>query len=205
MESQFSIGIDEYTMTLTGESIRATVQGSAPGVSLVFKIVVHSSYQQQLVNSEIDLIIAPLWQKLDGIETETLYTEDFVGLMSQEHELTDKKVTLKRYTDYRHVLVSNKGIVQGNVDVGLRRENMRRQVVMTTPWVESAVRFVEQSDMLLNMGRQLANRLVKNHAVNQFELPLKVPGFDVCMMWHPRDTNDIYNQWLRNCVLDQFQ
>ena len=201
----YSIGIDEYSMALIGKALVSEVQRAAPNVKLSFKIADPSHYENQLTLGEADILIAPLWESLPGVSRHTLFTEDFVGLMSSAHPLANKNMTLKRYTSYPHLLVSSRGIVQGNVDVGLRRENAERNVVMTTPWFESAARFLQGTELLLNMGRQLATDIESRFPVKSFELPVTVPGFDICMMWRPKDTSDQYHQWLRNCVLDVFE
>ena len=197
MQSHFTIGIDEYVMALHGAALINTINQEAAGVSLAFTIARPGNYTSQLVHNDVDLIIAPVWQSEPDIVQHHLFDEDFVGLMANDHPLAGKKMTKKRYVSYPHILISSRGIVEGNVDSGLQQANLSRQVKISTPWFESAPKYLANTHYLLNMGRQLSEKLAATHPVHTFTLPVPVPGFSVFMLWHPRHTTDRHLAWLR--------
>ncbi len=205
LKETFTIGIDEYSMALMGKTLMDSIFNSAPNVDLVFMFADPSRYSDQLARNEVDVLVAPVWQSWPGVLQTTLYTEDFIGLMSDTHPLVGQKVTLKKYVSYPHLLVSSRGIVQGNVDVGLRSKNVERRVLMSTPWFESAPAYLANTQMLLNMGRKLGEKMSALYPVEDFELPVAVPGFDVCMLWHPRNSTDSHQVWLRDRIVEVFQ
>ena len=200
VREHFTIGIDEYSMLLNGRQVINSIRSVAPKVTLSLVSANPENYTDQLARNQVDLLIAPVWQSLPDLVIQPVYKETFVGLMSSDHPLAGKRMTLKRYINYPHLLVSTRGIVTGNVDVGLDHKNQHRKVVLSTPWLETAVGLLSGSEMLLNIGKRLSQRMLLRHPVDQFELPIEVPGFEVCLLWHPRTTSDSHHRWLRRHV-----
>lgn len=197
MQHRFNIGIDQYSMLLFGNSLVEKIQAIAPGVTLAFHVADPSRYTEQLTRAEVDLLVVPVWQSLPELVSRTLYSEKFVGLMRKGHPLDGLKMTPKRYVAYPHLLVSSRGIVEGNVDAGLRHKNLQRIVNLSIPWFDTAPGYLMYTDSLLNMGRRLSLKMLQRYPIVQFDLPLDVPGFDVCMLWHPRSTTDPHHAWMR--------
>ncbi len=204
LEEEFRIGIDEYSMTLFGDFLIDSVFQFAPNVRLAFHPVDPSRYSEQLSRNELDLLVAPVWQSLQDVVQHSLYSERFIGLTGAKHPLAGNKVTLKKYLKFPHLLVSSRGIVPGNVDVALKSKKLKRHVAMSTPWLNSAPNMLAHSDMILMMGERLAKRYLHDSTVAAFEPPLDVPGFEVKLLWHPRNTTDPRHSWLRTQVTDVF-
>lgn len=196
-----SIGMDEYSLSLLGPAIKTALTAGAPRIRIAFFPGTPQENEQDLFAGRLDLVIGPAWLPLPGLERTVLMHETFIALVDKDHPiLADRNggaVSIEDYVRYPHVLVSSRGFVPGNVDDGLRRLERRREVAMTTPYYASAPHFVCGTDLILNMGRGLAETLAETVGLRTFELPVAVPGFDVCMLWHPRNTPAKAHQWLR--------
>jgi DNA-binding transcriptional LysR family regulator len=127
--------------------------------------------------------------------------ETFVALVDENHPLAKAgakgALSVEDYVRYPHILVSARGFVPGNVDAGLQQLGLHREIALTTPYFASAPRFLRGTDFILNMGRRLAGMLSEAAGVRTFELPVAVPGFDICMLWHPRNNSAKAHRWLR--------
>ena len=64
----------------------------------------------------------------------------------------------------------------------------------------NAPEFLTGSDAILNLGRRLAKKMAALHKLHSFELPLKVPGFEIAMLWNRRNTPSQARSWLRKLI-----
>jgi hypothetical protein len=99
-----------------------------------------------------------------------------------------------------HILVSSRGIVAGNVDAGLAGTERARRIACAVPFYANAPEFLTGSDAILNLGRRLAKKMAALHKLHNFELPLKVPGFEIAMLWSRRNTPSQARSWLRKLI-----
>ena len=200
MTTHFTVAIDEYAMALFGGTLVERLRHDAPRATLSFVAPDPARYPDQLRRGEMDVLVAPVWKSHPDLVRRSLLAEGFTGLMSATHPLAGKRMTLAGYTRHEHLLVSARGRVGGNVDVALAKAGRERRVALTTPWYESAARLIEGSSLLLNVGERLARTMIERHDVVEFRLPLAVPGFTICMLWHPRSSADVYHRWLRTRI-----
>lgn len=197
------IGMDEYSLSLLGPAIKARLTAAAPGIRVAFLPSTPQENEEDLFAGRLDFIVGPAWQPIPGLEQIVLMHETFIALVDKNHPILagrngSSAVTVEDYVRYPHILVSSRGFVPGNVDAGLDRLERRRKVAMTTPYYASAPHFVCGTDLILNMGRGLAEKLAETVGLRTFELPVAVPGFDICMLWHPRNNPAKAHKWLRN-------
>ncbi|WP_163273061.1 LysR family transcriptional regulator [Chelativorans alearense] len=202
LRATFSIGIDEYSLTLMGAGLMAALKDKAPHVKLAFLPATPQQNAEELFAGALDLIIGPVWQAFPGLERAVLLHETFVGLADAGHPLfrTAKDgsgPSVEDYVRFPHLLVSQRGLVRGNVDAGLHKIGYRRKVAVTIPSYASAPAFLTGSELILNLGRRLAGKVAASAGLKIFALPLDVPGFDIAALWHPRNTASKSHNWLR--------
>lgn len=200
LEEDFSIGIDEYSMALFGRALLERVGDAAPKSRIAFHFTDASLYDGQLGDGTLDLVVGPLWRTHPGLERTSLYDDAFVGLMCADHPLAGRRVTPAAYVRYPHLLVSARGFVAGNVDAGLQAIGRQRRVGASVAWLASAPALLEGSELLLNVGSRLAERFERRYPLRRFAVPVKVPGFRIAMLWHPRHAGDARHAWLRDVV-----
>jgi DNA-binding transcriptional LysR family regulator len=196
-----SIGMDEYSLAILGPPIEARLRAAAPRIRLVFLSATPHEDEQALFGGRLDLLIGPAWRPIAGLDRSVLLHETFVAVVDADHPLVGERGTatlkIEDYVRYPHILVSRRGYVTGNVDDGMRQLGMRRTIATTTPYYASAPRFLRGTELILNLGRRLAREFAEGVGLRTFEIPMKVPGFDICLFWHPRNTRAKPHQWLR--------
>lgn len=201
MRHTIGIGMDEYSVAVLAPAIEARLRAAAPKVRISFLPGTPDENEGDLFVGQLDLLIGPIWRATPGLERMVLLSETFVGMVDAEHPLlatrTDGTISVEDYVRYPHILVSRRGIVSGNVDAGLRRLGLRRKIVTATPYFVSAPGFLRNTDSILNFGRRLAGRLAGPAGLETFTLPVDVPGFEIGMIWHPRNTEAKSHRWLR--------
>jgi LysR family transcriptional regulator, mexEF-oprN operon transcriptional activator len=201
MRQTIGIGMDEYSLAVLGPAIEARLRAAAPKVRVAFLPGTPDESEDDLFAGRLDLLIGPVWRATPGLERVVLLGETFVGVADAGHPMfvtrADGMVSVEDYVRYPHILVSRRGIVSGNVDAGLRRLGLRRKIVTATPYFVSAPGFVRDTELILNLGRRLARQLAGPAGLRTFTLPVDVPGFEIGMIWHPRNTEARSHRWLR--------
>jgi DNA-binding transcriptional LysR family regulator len=135
-----------------------------------------------------------------GIRCETIFSDVFACVVSANHALNARKISLAQYLKYRHVAIAVIGGQQTLVDRPLSDLSTRREVGLTLPFFSAAIAAVANTDMILTVPRRLALTLAKSGAVRWMAAPLEIRGFNYDMMWHQRLDKDPAHRWFREQV-----
>lgn len=129
-----------------------------------------------------------------------LYASNYVCVMRRDHPLASAPLTLDRYCDARHLLVSFSGRPYGFIDEALAARGRQRHIVLTVNQFFTAGRVVANSNLLTVLPRHfvsvtgIADQLVLR------ELPFEVPAVHVDALWHRRLHHNSAHEWLRDTV-----
>jgi DNA-binding transcriptional LysR family regulator len=120
--------------------------------------------------------------------------------MRRGHPLAEGPLTLDRYCDARHLLVSFSGRAVGPIDQALAMLGRRRQVVLTVNQFFTAGRVVAHSNLLTVLPRHFVGVTGIMDQLELRPLPMLVPKVHVDTLWHHRHSGDGAHRWLRNAV-----
>lgn len=126
-----------------------------------------------------------------------LYDSAYVCAMRKNHPLAKKQLTIDRFCDARHMLVSFSGKPFGFVDEALASLARKRRVVITVNQFFTAGKVAEQSDLLTVLPLHFVPMADVNHALIVKPLPFDMPAVHVDIMWHKRLQQSSAHQWLR--------
>jgi DNA-binding transcriptional LysR family regulator len=129
-----------------------------------------------------------------------LYDGEYVCVMRKNHPLANKPLTLERYCQARHMLVSFSGRPFGFVDEALASLQRKRRIVITVNQFFTAGRVVTQSDLLTVLPRHFVRVADVNHALTIKALPFAMPIVHVEVLWHRRLQQSSAHQWLRAAI-----
>ncbi len=147
-----------------------------------------------------DVGIGVLSPGVPEIESEILLKERFVCLLRRGHKATKQKITLKRYADLDHVLVSPGGKARSKIDKLLASHGYQRRVARTVASFEIAPSLVCESDYILTMAEHMAQPLAKKLGLSVRAAPPQIEGSVISMAWHRRTSKDPAQQWFRERV-----
>ena len=129
-----------------------------------------------------------------------MFEGQYVCVMRQGHPLSRGPLTLKRYCDAHHLLVSFSGRPYGFVDEALAALGHQRRIVLTVNQFFTAGRVIATSDLLTVLPRHFVNIMGMTGEVVLRELPLAVPPVLVDSLWHRRQGQRSDHAWLRLAV-----
>jgi DNA-binding transcriptional LysR family regulator len=188
------------------------IDREAPGVTLRIVPLNTRDPRRLLEEESADLAIGYFPAVLAGLtaqaqagdvvqfEHQRLYESDYVCVMRRDHPLAGLALTLERYCDARHLLVSFSGRPYGFIDEALSSLGRQRHIVLTVNQFFTAGRVVANSNLLTVLPRHfvsvtgIADQLVLR------ELPFDVPSVHVDALWHRRVHQHSAHAWLRTVV-----
>lgn len=130
-----------------------------------------------------------------------LYNGEYVCVMREGHPLSREPLTLKRYLDAHHLLVSFSGRPFGFVDEALASLGHKRRVVLTVNQFFTAGRVVSGSNLLTVLPRHFVKVTGIEDRLVLRDLPFEVPPVHVDALWHRRQEQRSDHAWLRLAVV----
>lgn len=132
-----------------------------------------------------------------GIFGTTAYRTGFACVVRADHPVAAAGLTLERFLDLPHMLVTVIGRGGGAVDDALAELGLARHVALRLPHFLAAPLVVARTDMVLTLPRGLALRMARLAPLAVLLPPLQLPEFDIGLAWHERFQDDAAHAWLR--------
>lgn len=181
-----------------GPALIARVSTEAPGVRLCFvqKLDKDSS---PLRDGAIDLETAVVESSMGPeLRTQALFRDRFIGVVRQEHPLSQRAITLNDYIAGRHIGISRQGQANSLIDDALDTLGLARDFGVTVGGFATAL--ARSSDLIACVPERHTASL--RTGMYSFALPLPIPDMTISLCWHPRLQADPAHRWLRELVLD---
>jgi len=134
-----------------------------------------------------------------------LYDTRYVCVMRKGHPLASGELTLDRYCEAHHMLVSFSGRPHGFTDEALADLGRSRRIMLTVNQFFTAGRVVAHSDLLTVLPETFMEATGYARELIKRDLPFDVGRVQVEMMWHLRRDTDPAHRWRRELVIDGAQ
>jgi DNA-binding transcriptional LysR family regulator len=121
--------------------------------------------------------------------------------MRRGHPLAGEELTIDRYCDAQHVLVSFSGNPLGPADDLLAGLGRSRRVALTVNQFATAFHILARSDLLSIVPRHLTQGYDGAEHLVVKSLPFQLPMVYVDMLWHERDMLRPAHKWLRETIM----
>jgi DNA-binding transcriptional LysR family regulator len=174
---------------------RKILKERASGVQVVVQRYVEP-YEKLLETSDTDLVISARLPHERWVSVAPLFENRMVCLAARSNPWL-KAPSLASFVAHPHLMVSPSGEGPDQVDHLLAAQGLTRQVSMRVPDYVGAVGLAAQSDLLLVIPENLAQRATELLDVEFHPLPLSDTTHTVYMMWHESRTNHAPLTWFR--------
>ena len=134
------------------------------------------------------------------LESEHLFSDDFVCLIAENHPFRGKRMTIKSFVAYPHVDIAVTGGRNPFIDNLLAGHGAQRRILLTTPFPISAVLAAAKTDMIYTTPRRMAKVVASLAPVRTVDAPKELATFSYAMAWHRRTREDEIQAWLRALV-----
>jgi DNA-binding transcriptional LysR family regulator len=132
------------------------------------------------------------------LRTQALFTDHYIGVVRMGHSLTKGQITVERFVEGRHILVTRQNLTVGPIDPILATLGLERRITTIVGGFATALALVRATDMITMVPRRHTTSL--REGLFSFNLPVHLPEFTVSMLWHPRQDGDHAHRWLRQCI-----
>jgi DNA-binding transcriptional LysR family regulator len=171
----------------------------APHVQLVF-VSMPNDLQGALASGAVDVLLAPHGPHASGLYQRQLFDESFVVAMRAGHPAATGKLTVDRFCELSHLLISPRGQPGGAVDDALAALGRRRHVAVMVPHFLVAPHVIAASDLVITMAMRMVAAFAATFELVTRPTPLPVPGFTIHLQWHERTHADPGQRWFREQV-----
>jgi len=201
----FRIGMNDYLAAAVMPLLISLLQKEAPNI----KIEVRKLPASQLIGDEPfehDLGIDGLMNvsTASSIQKQLLFKDTTVFVISRSHPLAkNKKITKTDFLNYHHL-----GMLPPNplspflLDRTFEKFNMYREMHAYVPFMLAFFTVLKKSRTLIGTVLKSLFLSFDTTEIIAKELPIKIPEFDVHMVWHKRYENDESHLWLRKKILE---
>lgn len=198
---QIVLGMRDIVETVLVPQLVPVLEREAPLTQIASARVARRDMEAELGNGRLDLAFDVLLPVGAAIRHCKLMESRFVVVSRKRHPQLRGGLTLERYLQQRHVVVSSRRSGPTVEDFELSRLGMHREIGMRCQNFFVAWRTVAESNMLLTVPESLTRYSGFDPELKIWPMPTELPDLGVHMYWHDSVDDDPANRWLRNKIL----
>jgi DNA-binding transcriptional LysR family regulator len=202
----FRMAMADATAALILPPLVRLIEQIAPGIDVRMVPLTTREPRPMLLRGDIELavgffpgVVAQLQGATDTpIRHERLYSGQYVAVMRKQHPLANEPLTLDKYCQANHLLVSFSGRARGLVDDALATLGRERRILLTVNQFFTAGKVVAATDLVMVIPKHLINATGMSNELVYQSLPFDLPEVHIDMLWHERDGRNPGHIWLRD-------
>ncbi|ENM5841872.1 LysR family transcriptional regulator [Vibrio mimicus] len=193
----FTIGALDFEMMMIVPKLLARFQQRAPNLKL--QIVAYNAYMplHDYLEQVADLLLYSTDESPTNVFKQRLFSDNYAVVMCRQHPFTNSPMTLERYCQSRHVIISGNGLGKTDMDHELKRLNQEREVVASLPHFSMVPELLMNTDLIATLPKRLVTHLGGRYEIAVAELPFRTADFRVEQFWHLIHHHSPIHQWVR--------
>lgn len=196
----FRIAVTDYMSSSLWPYLRGHIEHHAPGIRILAVPYTSQETAVRLRDNDIDICIGGLQHMGDDFKLRRLFIEDWVCAMRLNHPLAQSRLTMEKFLEADHLLVSLSGDPVGIADAALERSGKRRRVAMTLNNFAGAPSLLLSSNLIAVLPAGVVRTHPLRDQIYSCDVPLTITPFDCQMAWHTRYDRDAAHRWMRTLI-----
>ncbi|ARU56446.1 MAG: LysR family transcriptional regulator [Pseudomonadales bacterium] len=197
---RFRVACADIMVDLVWLPMRKLIEREAPNIDLHAIPYSRLNSQTLLANAEAEMVIGVKDDLRPSDRSELLFRGEYVCAMRKDHPLASEELTLERYLEADHLLVSLSGDPSGFVDEALSLIGKKRRVAMTVNHFASVPQMLLGTDLICVIANTVVAKAALAGELHITAPPVSFPPTQVAVGWHPRDDQDPGIIWLRENI-----
>jgi len=198
LERTFTLRTADGFVENFGPRLLARVATDAPGIRLNF-LQKPDKNSAPLRKGRIDLETAVVEPSMGPeLRAQALFRDRLICVVGAGHPLAGQRISAEAYAEASHVIVSRSGFDEDAIERPFLPEGFYRRVVSAVSGFATALALARTSELVATVP-ELHTATLRD-GMFSFPVPVKITGFTVSMIWHPRLDADPAHRWLRTCV-----
>lgn len=201
-QRRFVLAATDYIEFLLMPELSGLIENIALGIDLHVKRTETSFPVTLLENGSLDVVLGfeSVLNPPTYLQRQYLFSDKMACVVRKDHPLISKPPSLEEFVTVPHMLISRTGSNIGIIDQELTALGLERRIKLIVPHFLSAPLIVAKTDMILSLPYRIAEQFTKIAPLAIFPVPIKLPDYDLCMIWHPLRDKDPAHQWLRGNI-----
>lgn len=199
-ERKFVIATNDYVELVLMPPLLRALARAAPGVKLEVRPWGLHEVPALLAQGEADLMIGFYDELPSRHRQASLFEEEYVCIVRKGHPSVRGKLTLERYLELSHVLVSQRSDSPGSVDRALEKQGKRRKVALRVSHFLMVPVLIAQTDLVAALSRRAAEPFAEPLGLRLFPPPLPLPRGRIRAVWHEQVEADPAQRFLRDTI-----
>jgi DNA-binding transcriptional LysR family regulator len=195
----FSIGVTDHAEMVLLESIVQTFVEQAPHADLRIFRVTKFDLARQLDEARIDVAIGRFKDLTAWMSAEPFIRDPLVLIARAGHPVFHGELSLARYLELTHLLVSPSGELKGAVDRELAAQGLVRRMGLVSGSYLAVPLALARSDLVSTVPGRVAQVLGRFCDIGVRSLPFE-HVIEQDLVWHRRDERDPAHIWLRSLL-----
>lgn len=197
----FTLSMADYAASLLIPPIIMHLEHTAPNIDIRVVPNTNINAPELLERGEVDIAIGVFPNCGLRFRIQKLLTETYVCAMRSDHPLVKNKLTLEKFAQAKHLLISLTGEANGFVDRALEEKGLKRRIALTVNQFALAPVVVANSDLICTLATRTAKNCPLADKLHLAPLPVDLEPTIIKMMWHERHHQDPAHRWLRSLLL----
>jgi DNA-binding transcriptional LysR family regulator len=193
----FTIALNDLAAHIILPTLINTLEKLAPNINVRTVPNTHINAAMLLEQAEIDIAIGVFVQLNPRLRSHTLFTSDWVCAMRRNHPLAGKKLTLARYAQAKHLLVTLTGEATGLLEPFLHEQGLARRIGLTVNQFFVVPQLLVNSDLIAILPTRVVQLSGMSDRLHLAAVPIEIPPSSVKMMWHERSHYNPAQEWFR--------
>ena len=195
---RFRLCCPDYLSRLFAPPLAEHLSAVAPHTMLEV-VPWHENAFDDVVRGKIDAVLRPN-RVSPLLHSEEVLRSDMVCVMSTQHPLAKRRMTMKDYLSFPHIMVTVMTNERTMVDEQLTAAGHRRRIGLRVPYFGSAVLAVRNTSLIATVPRAAAQQYAREVGVSLKAPPFKFDPIRILMSWHPNTEVDPAMKWFRELV-----
>ena len=190
------IGAYDHEIAVLVPNLLHSIQDQAPHMRVRILPLGRRLALEALAQKDIDVALGFAWDVPRAIHKIDLWEENYRVVMRQTHPLAGQNMSLKAYTQAKHLVVSPNGDLSGIVDTELAKIGQARHVSACVPQFLPALSILASTDLIATLPARLVASQAERYELAATAPPIKVRSFPVSALIHDRHANSPLHEWL---------
>ncbi|USD65272.1 LysR family transcriptional regulator [Vibrio sp. SCSIO 43136] len=201
-EQTFTIATTDYALQTILPFALPRIYQEAPQLKFDFIPIQHENLNSQLTTQGADLAICRPIGPVAPLNSEILGRVGVACLISKQHPLAQREMTLEDYFQYPHAMIAISDGVKALLDQALV-DKPARNLVLRAYHLEAALAIIDTMPLIITVPADLAYLVSDRYDLMIKPLPFEFTPFEYSMIWHPRCDQSPAQIWLRNIVKEE--
>ncbi|MBD3886299.1 LysR family transcriptional regulator [Phormidium tenue FACHB-886] len=198
----FTIALNDFSAALILPPLIKVLEAIAPNINLRTIPNTHINAPMLLEQAEIDMAIGVFPSLPPRLRSQTLLISPWVCAMRRDHPFAGKKLTLDRYTQAKHLLVTLTGESTGLIDPLLQEQGLNRRIGLTVNQFSVAPQVLVNSDLIAVLPTRVVQLSGIADQLHLAAVPIEINPTSVKVMWHERSQQNTAQTWFRTQLVE---